>query len=145
MIANKSRRENMAPVKNKNTQPEIILRKLIHSLGYRFRLHNNALPCTPDIWLKKYKTAIFVNGCFWHRHKGCTRYSTPKTNITFWQKKFNENVKRDMRSIAELEALGINVLVIWECEILSKSDEDQKILVKKLKENLVAKDNNCNP
>ena len=111
------RKRNMSAIKGRDTKPEILLRKLLHSLGYRFRIQRKDLPGRPDIVLPRYKTAIFVNGCFWHRHEGCRFASTPSSNSEFWQKKFAANVERDARNYAALKALGWNVLIIWECEV----------------------------
>ena len=118
-ISREQRSRNMAAIKGKNTKPEVMVRQLLHRLGYRFRLHRKDLPGSPDIVLPKYKTAIFVNGCFWHRHKDCKHSSTPNTNRDFWQSKFTENVERDKRNYAILENLGWKVLIIWECEVKS--------------------------
>ena len=111
------RKRNMSAIKGRDTKPEILLRKLLHSLGYRFRIQRKDLPGRPDIVLPRYKTAIFVNGCFWHRHEGCKLASTPSTNSDFWQKKFAANVERDTRNYAALKALGWHVVIIWECEV----------------------------
>ena len=91
------RSRNMSAIKSKNTKPEIKVRKVLHSMGYRFRLHSKDLPGSPDIVLPKYKTVIFVHGCFWHRHENCKYASTPKTRKEFWNKKFTENKKRDSK------------------------------------------------
>ena len=107
----------MSAVKGKDTKPELLVRKLLHALGYRFRIQRKGLPGRPDIVLPRYKTAIFVNGCFWHRHEGCKYASTPSTNSEFWEKKFTANVERDARNYAALKEQGWNVIVIWECEI----------------------------
>ncbi|SFJ14998.1 T/G mismatch-specific endonuclease [Phyllobacterium sp. CL33Tsu] len=106
----------MAKVKGKNTKPEIRVRQILHRMGRRFRLHRRDLPGQPDIVLPKHKVAIFVHGCFWHRHPGCRLTTTPKTRVDFWQKKFDENVQRDRRNIADLGFAGWYPLVIWECE-----------------------------
>ena len=110
------RSRNMSAIKSKNTKPEIAVRKMLHALGYRFRLHRKDLPGSPDIVLPKYKTVIFVHGCFWHRHENCKFASTPKTRKEFWENKFNENMKRDKNNFKELKKLNWNLLVIWECE-----------------------------
>ena len=110
------RSRNMSAIKSKNTKPEIAVRKMLHALGYRFRLHRKDLPGSPDIVLPKYKTVIFVHGCFWHRHENCKFASTPKTRNEFWENKFNENMKRDKNNFKELKKLNWNLLVIWECE-----------------------------
>ena len=97
------RKRNMAAIKSKNTKPEILVRRLLHSMGYRFRLHAKNLPGKPDIVLPKYKTVIFVNGCFWHRHEGCKYASTPTSNVDFWNAKFKENTSRDSQKKALLK------------------------------------------
>ena len=107
---------NMSHIKSKDTKPEIRVRSFLHKSGFRFRLHRTNLPGKPDIVLPKYKTVIFVHGCFWHRHSGCKKSTTPKTRIEFWEAKFRENVKRDNRNLRALESEGWNVIVIWECE-----------------------------
>jgi len=111
------RKWTMSRVRSKNTKPEVTVRRLLHSLGYRFRLHRDDLPGKPDIVLPKYRTAVFVHGCFWHRHVGCKRCTTPSSNYEYWTGKFARNVDRDRRNRAALEALGWNVLVVWECEL----------------------------
>jgi len=109
----------MSAVRNKNTSPELIVRKAAHRSGLRFRLHDGRLPGRPDLVLRKRMMVIFVNGCFWHRHAGCKRTTTPTSNIEFWMKKFESNVSRDERNYAALRALGWAVVVIWECEAKS--------------------------
>ena len=113
----KSRSKNMSAIKSKNTKPEIIVRKFLHSKGYRFRIHRKDLPGSPDIVLPKYKTVVFVHGCFWHRHEGCKYKTMPKTRKEFWENKFNQNIKRDKNNFKELEKLNWKVFVIWECQI----------------------------
>jgi|GEM_PF-522401 len=139
-ISKEHRSWNMSRIRSTDTKPEIAVRKLLHALGYRFRLHgkvNNRLyksgllPGKPDIVLAKYKTVIFVHGCFWHRHKGCKRATTPKTRTEFWEKKFAQNVKKDKRNLQILKALGWHVITIWECDILNFIREAKNILVKK--------------
>lgn len=107
----------MAQVRGRDTRPEKIVRSVLHRMGYRFRLHRKDLPGSPDIVLPKFHTAIFVNGCFWHRHPGCKRASTPVANASYWQKKFERNVERDKQSQTALKCRGWHVLVIWECEL----------------------------
>lgn len=109
----------MSRVKSKNTSPEICVRKLAHSLGLRFRLHRNDLPGTPDLVFPKYRIALFVHGCFWHRHPGCKKASTPKTDVQNWEAKFRRNVERDEENFSDLRALGWSVEIIWECETKS--------------------------
>ena len=113
----KERSKNMAAIKSKNTNPEIKVRKLLHSLGYRFRLHKKELPGSPDIVLKKYKTVIFVHGCFWHRHKECKYATNPKTREEFWNKKFLSNIERDIKVRERIKAAGWKSIVVWECEL----------------------------
>lgn len=116
-LSPEKRSENMRRIRHKNTKPEMKIRSLLHRCGYRFRLHRKDLPGKPDIVLAKYKTVIFVNGCFWHRHKNCKYAYNPKTNVDFWEKKFEENVKRDQSNYAQLRQSGWQVIVIWECEL----------------------------
>lgn len=107
----------MARIRGKNTKPELLVRRHLHAAGYRFRLHRKDLPGTPDIVLPRYRLAIFVHGCFWHRHSGCPRATSPKTREHFWAKKFARNVSRDQRNQADLAERGWRVMVIWECEV----------------------------
>jgi len=107
----------MSGIRGKNTRPEIAVRRYLHAHGFRFRLHRKDLPGKPDVVLPKYRTAIFVHGCYWHRHDGCKYATTPSSNREFWQRKFRENVERDRRDQARLADAGWNVLVIWECQI----------------------------
>lgn len=106
----------MAKVKGRNTSPEMKVRRALHSLGFRFRLHRKDLPGRPDIVLPRHRLVIFVHGCFWHRHPGCKMTTTPKTRRAFWEEKFATNVLRDQRNIDDLEKLGWRVATIWECE-----------------------------
>lgn len=106
----------MARVRSKNSKPEIIVRRLVHALRYRFRLHYSALPGTPDLAFPRLRKVIFVHGCFWHRHHGCARTTTPKTRAAYWRGKFAANVERDVRKKRQLKALGWGVLVVWECQ-----------------------------
>jgi len=109
----------MSRVRSKNTKPELIVRSLLHRMGFRFRVNRSDLPGKPDIVLSKYKTVVFVHGCFWHRHKGCKRATAPSTRREFWEKKFTANVERDKRNCHELQAQGWKVVVLWECEVSS--------------------------
>ena len=122
------RSRNMSAIKSKNTKPEITLRKLLHSMGYRFRLHRKDLPGSPDIVLPKYKTVIFVHGCFWHRHENCKYATTPKTRKEFWEKKFRENINRDNLNQANLSLKGWKIIIIWECQLKG----DKKKLIREL-------------
>ncbi|WP_420463387.1 very short patch repair endonuclease [Candidatus Palauibacter sp.] len=110
------RSANMASIRAKNTRPEITVRRLLHSLGYRYRLHRRDLPGTPDICFPGRKKVIFVHGCFWHRHEGCRRTTTPKTRTSFWENKFTANMVRDRRNMSGLAEIGWEAIVVWECE-----------------------------
>ncbi|MGE3821552.1 MAG: very short patch repair endonuclease [Isosphaeraceae bacterium] len=116
-VSPERRSEIMARVTAKNTRPEVAVRRLLHGLGYRFRLHRKDLPGRPDVALPKWRTAVMIHGCFWHRHVGCPHTRTPKSRLDFWTAKFDENVRRDERAREALESLGWRVLVIWECEL----------------------------
>lgn len=109
----------MSKIKGRNTRPEIVVRKMLHRLGFRFRLHRHDLPGSPDITLPRWKVVIFVHGCFWHRHVGCRYATTPSNNAEFWQKKFECNIARDRLAEQQLESMGWRVLVVWECELRS--------------------------
>ncbi len=107
----------MGLVRSKDTRPEMKVRSLLHSLGFRFRLHRKDLPGNPDIVLPKYDTVIFVHGCFWHRHKGCKEASMPATRQGYWIPKFKKTVERDKTNRKELQHLGWKVIILWECEL----------------------------
>jgi len=117
----------MSRVKNKNTKPEIIIRSIIHRLGYRFRKNSLNLPGRPDIVLARHRKVIFVHGCFWHGHKQCKRASRPTTNTIFWAKKLDANIVRDKHNNKALRALGWKTLTVWECQ--TKKNQD-KLLTK---------------
>lgn len=106
----------MSRIRSKNTKPELVVRRLVHALGYRFRLHRRNLPGSPDLVFPTRRKVIFVHGCFWHRHPGCKMSSMPSTRRNFWENKFQLNVERDIRKEIQLMALGWEVLVIWGCE-----------------------------
>ncbi len=107
----------MSKIKGKNTKPEMVIRRLVHAMGYRYRLHRKDLPGTPDLVFPKYRKIIFVHGCYWHRHDCPYGKVRAKTNAEFWENKIQSNVARDLRYQAELKALGWEVLLIWECWI----------------------------
>ena len=111
------RHKNMAAIHSKNTKPELIVRRFLFAHGFRFRLNHPRLPGHPDIVLRKYSTCVFVNGCFWHGHEGCSAYRIPKTNIDFWTRKIDRNKTRDEKTIQRLTALGWNCITIWECQL----------------------------
>ncbi len=106
----------MRAVRRRDTPPELAVRKALHAMGLRFRLHRADLPGTPDVVLPRWRVALFVHGCFWHRHPGCPKATMPKSNRTYWKSKFTANVARDARVSHELEEMGWKVVVIWECE-----------------------------
>ena len=119
---------NMSRIRGKDTEIEVKVRRYLFSQGFRFRKNVSKMPGKPDIVLPKYRTVVFIHGCYWHRHEGCKNCTTPTTNREFWLKKFEENMERDLRCKQILEAEGWNVLVLWECEI--KGDFD--LLMRKL-------------
>jgi len=127
-ISPEHRSWNMSRIRSGNTKPEIIVRSLLHRMGYRFRLHKKDLPGKPDIVLPKYRTIIFVHGCFWHRHSECRYAYTPKSRIDFWEEKFTRNIERDQEVKGELETMNWKVLTVWECET-----RDVQSLMTKLK------------
>lgn len=112
----------MRAVKRANTAPEIIVRQVLHALGIRFRLHRRDLPGSPDVVLPRFRTVIFVHGCFWHRHPDCRYTTTPKTRQEYWLPKFAANIERDLRKEAQLQALGWRVLLVWECETKQREE-----------------------
>lgn len=114
---------NMSRIGSRNTAPEIRMRSLLHRAGFRFRLHAPDLPGKPDIVLRRYKAVVFVHGCFWHRHGGCRKATTPSTRPDFWQSKFNATIERDRRKTSELNAMGWRVLTVWECELEKNPDQ----------------------
>ncbi len=119
------RSKNMSAIHSKNTKPEIYFRKLLFARGYRYSLNVKSVSGHPDLFLRKYNTAIFINGCFWHRHEGCKYAYTPKSRVEFWTEKFAANVKRDQVVREELARQGIRCLIVWECTIKKmRKDED---------------------
>lgn len=126
IVSKKKRSEMMAGIRGKNTNPEIIVRKMLHAMGYRFRLHRKDLPGKPDIVLPKYRAAIFVNGCFWHGHD-CHLFKWPKTREAFWREKIVGNAMRDRKKENELLAAGWRVAVIWECCLKGKFADKVKL------------------
>lgn len=115
---------NMSRIKGKDTKIEVKVRSWLFSKGFRFRKNDRRFPGTPDIVLPKYKTVIFINGCFWHRHEGCRYATTPKTRTEFWMNKFEKNVENDRKHKEELETMGWRVITLWECELKKDSFED---------------------
>lgn len=115
-VSAETRSKIMRAVRSKDTGPELATRRLLHAMGFRFRIHRADLPGTPDIILPRFSTAILVHGCYWHRHKECKRASTPKTRRSFWEAKFKRNVERDQLAKAKLRQLGWRVCIVWECQ-----------------------------
>lgn len=107
----------MAAVRGKDTAPEMLVRKAAHALGLRFRLHDRRLPGRPDLVFARWRTVVFVNGCFWHGHPGCRHATRPKSNVRFWAEKIDANIERDAANYAHLAELGWRVVVLWQCEI----------------------------
>lgn len=136
------RSRNMASIKSKNTKPEIYLRKILFAEGFRFRLHSSTVPGHPDLFLKKYNTAVFVNGCFWHRHLNCKYAYTPKSRIEFWSNKFQNNIERDKKVRGDLMENGIRCLIVWECTIKKawRSEDLEAKLLNQIKEFLQGND-----
>lgn len=108
---------NMSHIRNKNTKPEELVRKFLFSHGFRYRKNDARLPGKPDIVLPKYRTVIFVNGCFWHKHEGCKYFVWPENNAEFWHEKILSNVERDQRNYERLQQMGWSIIVVWECEL----------------------------
>lgn len=134
-ITKERRSWNMSKIKSKDTKPELKVRKILYKLGYRFRLHRKDLPGKPDIVLPKYKLAIFVNGCFWHRHNNCNEASRPKSNSEFWENKLNKNVERDLKKYQLLRDNNWKVIVFWECELEGNEEEIISVIKRRLIEN----------
>lgn len=119
-MTEQQRHECMSHIRSKDTVPEVVLRRELFRRGFRFRKNVRSLPGTPDIVLPKYRTCIFVNGCFWHGHKGCRYYTVPKTNVDFWKDKVKRNIERDALNNQNLEVLSWSVISVWECELKPK-------------------------
>ena len=129
------RSKNMAAIHSKNTKPEIYLRKLLFARGYRYGVNSKSVPGHPDIYMKKYNTAIFVHGCFWHRHRGCKYAYVPKSNIEFWKKKFQDNIERDVEVKSELGKMGIKEVIVWECTVkeMKRNERRKAYCLRKIK------------
>lgn len=130
-MADKMTREQrsrcMAAIRSKNTKPEMMVRKFLFSKGLRYRVNNRRLPGSPDIVLKKYRTVVFIDGCFWHGHEGCRYYRMPKSNVEFWEHKISHNRARDVSDTAVLELMGWRVIRIWECEVRTKASREETL------------------
>lgn len=134
VLSPEQRSRCMSSIRAKNTQPEIVVRKILHRLGFRFRLHVAGMPGTPDIVLPKHRTAIFVHGCFWHRHDCALGRAAPESRAEFWQSKFRSTLKRDLEVREELQTAGWRIIVVWECE--TKTAKKKEALVERLKAEL---------
>jgi len=120
----------MAGIRSKDTMPELAIRRALHRLGFRYRLHDKRVPGKPDLFLPKYRAAIFINGCFWHRHE-CALFKMPSTRTEFWRQKLETNCDRDARVRRELDRLGIRHLTIWECEVKRKNVDQIRNLIER--------------
>ena len=129
-----TRSYNMSQIKGKNTKPEELVRKYLFTRGFRYRKNDKRLPGSPDIVLPKYKTVIFVNGCFWHGHAGCKYFVWPQNNADFWREKIQCNIERDKNNYDKLKQLGWNVVLVWECELKKhRRDETLSSLISRIK------------
>ena len=128
----KARSYNMSRIRGKDTKPEVIVRKFLFSKGFSYRKNDPRLPGKPDIVLPKYRTVIFVNGCFWHMHEGCKYCVWPKHNAEFWEKKIRDNAERDRRNCLKLEGQGWKVLTVWECSLKDSKEDTLQWLEKQL-------------
>ena len=139
-ISPERRSKNMSAIRSRDTKPEIYLRKLLFAEGYRYRIAEKSIPGHPDMFLSKYNTAIFVHGCFWHRHKGCKYAYTPKSRTEFWKKKFDDNIRRDAVVRDTLQECGIKNLIIWECTVncMVKSQEFREKMINDIKDFLTS-------
>lgn len=122
ILSPEQRSEVMRRICGKDTQPEMVVRRFIYGLGFRYRLHVRDLPGRPDIVLRSRRKVIFVNGCFWHRHPGCPFAYMPKARREFWMKKLSGNRRRDARNLRALESLGWHIFTVWECEVEAQTD-----------------------
>ena len=127
-LTTEQRKKAMSSVRQQDTKPEKLVRSILHRLGFRFRKNVSSIAGKPDIVLPKYKTIIFVHGCFWHQHENCRKAARPTSNTEFWNTKLDKNVKRDKQTVKELKSLGWNVLTVWTCEM-----RDKELLIEKLK------------
>lgn len=128
-ITREHRSWNMSRIKGRDTKPELLVRSVLHRLGYRFRLHSKNLPGRPDVVLARHRIVVFVHGCFWHRHPHCRYAYTPRSNVSFWTTKFEQNVARDSETYRALRKEGWRVVVVWECQA-----KDAKSVIARLKE-----------
>lgn len=134
-VTKEKRSEIMSKIHSKDTQPELKVRRYLYHIGYRYRKNYKALPGSPDIYLHKYNTAIFINGCFWHAHDRCKYFTYPKSNVEYWSEKLSRNKKRDFEKTEKLINLGIEVIILWECDIIHNFEFTMQELEKRLTEN----------
>lgn len=135
IVSQEQRSYNMSQIRSKDTKPELIVRSILHRMGYRFTVNgpkNKKLPSKPDIVLPRYNTAIFVHGCFWHRHKECKYATLPKTRTEWWKTKLDRNVARDQRNQQALIDLGLRVVIVWSCELKRPVEEIEGMLLRRL-------------
>lgn len=139
------RSRNMARIRSRNTKPEEFVRKLLFRQGYRYRKNVSSVPGHPDAWMAKYNTAVFVHGCFWHRHKGCKYAYTPKSRVDFWTDKFQRNIERDCTVREQLADRKIRSLIIWECTVkkMMKSEEEKQRVLDRIALFLASEDTTC--
>ena len=131
----------MSRIRGKNTTPELVVRQYLHAEGFRFRIHVKKLPGCPDVVLPKYRTCIFVNGCFWHGHRGCRYATRPKSNAEFWQTKIQNNIRRDELSTQALDTMGWRIITVWECELKKDwQEETLRALAEQIRRNGAAYD-----
>lgn len=124
----RERSENMSKIRSKDTKPEKAVRKILSGMGFKYRLHSKKLPGKPDIVIASRKTAVFINGCFWHQHENCKRKTMPKTNSEYWKSKLTSNVDRQKEELAEIKELGFKPVIIWECQTLSQEALAERIM-----------------
>jgi DNA mismatch endonuclease (patch repair protein) len=127
-LSREERSRQMSLVRGKDTRPEWIVRRLLHRLGYRYRLHDRSLPGTPDLVFRSRRQVIFVHGCFWHRHAGCARNRLPKTRVAFWRNKLEGNKLRDANHKRKLTRQGWSYIVVWECELSDPARVEMRLL-----------------
>lgn len=132
LLTTEERSKMMSKIRSKNTAPEMTVRRYLHSKGFRYRLHDKKLPGKPDVVLPKFKTAIYIHGCFWHAHSGCKYYRLPKSNTDYWIKKIEGNISRDLQKQQVLREMGWKVIIVWECELKRKAEERCAALVEQI-------------
>lgn len=142
VMTTEQRSRCMAAIKGKDTKPEMIVRKYLFSRGLRYRANNRKLPGSPDIVLKKYKTVVFIDGCFWHGHEGCKYYRLPKTNVDFWRHKIAMNIARDYANGVDLRLAGWRVIRVWECDIKTKAKREETL--ERLYQEIIGTEHNSN-